>query len=369
MKRIVLCLILCFCLLILPSCEQFNEALKDIFSVRNDQTFYSETLTDSVYDMCISAYNNTAIPGENTDISLVDVSKYYGRIGKAHIVSFNMRCPGKDSANRVEKLRFYYYPNYIYIIYNDALYTICEAYENEIIDFNNLCFLFGINSFGKTTFNKDNYDKIFKSLQTTYPEEPDMFEIDEYYGEYNGYSALSFNYLGGQYCVTFQESCANLYFEYGYKSSRIRFVSEENIYFIKDAMELGIISREDLMEIFKLHTKSAEFDEALLDSLLTPVYDIIQRNNPTDTEYKYEYLSLVKYYGKFGDSHIFTVHLNHQTVFDIGSWELSDDFELIKYIVLSYGDGPCVWNDGKVYPIDKAVELGLITEEVKQNIK
>ena len=51
--------------------------------------------------------------------------------------------------------------NLIYgIIYNDKLYTAKEAYEQNIIDLNALCVVFGIHTSGLETFNEKDYNAV-----------------------------------------------------------------------------------------------------------------------------------------------------------------------------------------------------------------
>ena len=358
MKKIITCLALILCVFLLVSCAQV-EALYYCIFVNNQEYNNNVELSPELESTFLDAFLQSALEKEKTfDISQIKILNYYGTIGKAHIVQFNRACPTQSSGARIEKMDFR--GRNVYIVHKNTLYSIKNAYEQKIINFDNLCRLFGINFSGKDTFNKEKYEKLQQQFKRDNPDDYDMYEIIGYYGEYNGYSVLTYNYLGGQYCVSCTESCYGLSFEHGYRSNLFRIMNGENLYSIKEAFENGILTLENLLDIFQIHTHSAELSESLFNQTMSCLKKVCDEHPIQDNVY-YNYW-IEKYYGQYDDVHIFNLYV-HTCYINEENITVGDT----KFLL--YMQGFYAFDGDKFYTLDEAVELGLITEEIKSQIR
>lgn len=352
MKKLITCLTVMLCVILLVSCAQVEALYYGIF-VNNQEYNNNVELSSELESAFLDAFLQSALEKEKTfDISQIKILNYYGTIGKAHIVQFNKACPGQDQHSRIENMDFRGYSNPVYLIFEDTLYTIKSAYEQKIINFDNLCRLFGINFSGKDTFNKEKYEKLQQQFKRDNPDEYDLYYLLGYYGEYNGYSVVTYNYMGVKLGVTFTEICYGLAFEHGYRSNLFRIMNGENLYSIKEAFENGILTLENLLDIFEIHTHSAELSESLFNQTMSCIENMCE-NYPIEEAFTYGY-NLHKYYGQYGDVHIFYIDII---------------FRAENYDMLAWLQGPRVFDGEKFYTLDEAVELGLITEEIKSQIR
>ena len=352
MKKLITCFSLVLCVILLVSCAPIEALYYGIF-VNNQKYNNDVEVTAEKETAFLNAYHKAAIEADKSfDINQIKILNYYGTMGKAHVVQFNKACPGQDQHSRIENMDFRGYSNPVYLIFEDTLYTIESAYEQKIINFDNLCRLFGINFSGKDTFNKEKYEKLQQQFKRNNPDDYDMYEIIGYYGEYNGYSVLTYNYLGEQCCVTYTEICYGLSFEHGYRSNFFRIMNGENLYSIEEAFENGILTLENLLDIFEIHTHSAELSESLFNQTLSYIENMCE-NYPIEEAFTYGY-SLHKYYGQYGDVHIFYIDIIFR----------AENYDMLEWLI-----GPRVFDGEKFYTLDEALELGLITEEIKSQIR
>ena len=196
--------------------------------------------------------------------------------------------------------------------------------------------------------------------------ETDDHELSRYYGEYNGFHAVSLNFLGGQAAVCFEESVGHLRFEYGYQANRIRFMNGTESYTLGEAFENGIITQEDVYTLFQFHTKSQTTDEALMRQLLTPAYELcLKYKDDFDRDVDFDCFYLKKYYGQYGNSHIYALHASCW----IRSSSTSATPEEIEVMEYGFSSIAYVLNDGKLYTLDQALNRGIISEAIKNEIR
>ena len=320
-------------------------------------------------EMFITAYAN-AFPQEmQIDRNNIQVTEYYGMIGDAHIVSMDSSYldeayPNGVYIESVEGMQFRYDRSYkVYIIYNETLFSAKAAYENKIIDFNSLCKIFGLHTAKLSTFNAEAYRAIKATLESQC-NDADRYELGRYYGEFNGFYAISLNFLGGQAAVCFEENVNHLYFEYGYQSNRIRFMNGMESYTLNAAFERGIITQADLYNLFEIRTKSQTIDEALVTQLLTPAYELcLKYKDDFNREVVFERFYLSKYYGQYGDCHIYALRSSCYL-----SGHTSATAEEREVIGIGFSDIAYVLNDGKLYTLEQALDQGIITQEIYDEI-
>lgn len=330
---------------------------------------YPFTAAIDLSEMFKTAYANSFPKDMEIDLNNIEVVEYYGMIGDAHIVSMDScylddAYPNDAYIESIEDMEFRYDRSYkVYIVYKEALFTAKAAYENKIIDFNSLCKLFGLHTAKSGTFDAEAYQVVKATLKSQL-ENADSYELDRYYGEYNGFYAISLNFLGGQAAVCFEENVGQLHFEYGYESNRIRFMNGTESYTLDEAFENGIITQEDLYDLFEIHTKSQEINQALVTQLLTPAYELcLKYKHDFNREVVFERFYLSKYYGQYGDNQIYTLRSSCYL-----SGSTSATAEEREVIGIGFGSMAYVLNGGKLYTLGQALEQGIITEEIKAEI-
>ena len=322
--------------------------------VRNFKTAYANSISEYV---------------ESINMDQIRIADYFGQIGNAHIVSIKSSYYGKYPngvyGNIVEKMQFRYDTgNKVYLIYNDKLFTAKEAYERNIIDFNGLCKVFGIHTSKLTTFNAQAYYTLDEYIKNQYKEEADLYTLAGYYGEYNSYYAVSYSYSGMQACVTFEERSNNLLFGYGYQSSRIRFINNSEMYSINQALSQNIITDEDVYDIFEIHTGSEEVSGNLIKELLTPAYELcLKYEADFNRKITFDSFSLKEYYGKYGESYIYSLDTTCWIISNTSATE--EELDIMRY---GFSEMAYVLNNGKLYTLDKAIELGIIESSVEDEI-
>ena len=350
MKKLITCLTVMLCVLLLASCAPIEELYYSIF-VNNQRYNNDVELTAELEMTFLNAFLQSALEKEKTfDISQIKILNYYGTIGKAHIVQFNRACPTQSSSARIENMDFR--GRNVYIVHKNTLYSIENAYEQKIINFDNLCRLFGINFSGKDTFNKKEYEKLQKQFERDNPDEYDLYYLLGYYGEYNGYSVVTYDYRGMKDNVTCMEPCNGLVFKHGDFSNVFRIMNGEKMLSINMAVEEGILTLENVIDLFEFHTHSAELSESLFNQTLSYIENMCE-NYPIEEAFTYGY-SLHKYYGQYGDVHIFYIDIIFR----------AENYDMLEWLI-----GPRVFDGEKFYTLDEALELGLITEEIKSQIR
>ena len=318
----------------------------------------------SAYANSISEYVDVV------DLNNIEILDCYGKIGNAYIVSmtdsYPKAYPNGAYIEYVENMEFRYdIRNNVYIVYKNALYTAKEAYEKSIITFDNLCTIFGLHTAKLDTFNKEDYDKLNACIELIYQEEAELYQLARYYGEYNGYSVVSYNYLGMQYDVVAYNYINKLEFSYGYQSNYIRFMNKTEMYSINQALSKGIITNQDVYDIFEIHTKSQQVDDDLVETLLTPAYELcLKYKDDFYEELKYEKFYLTKYYGKYGNSYIYS--LCAPWIKSSSTAPTTEEMDIMDY---GFAKIAYVLNDGKIYTLNQAKEEGMITEEIVQEIE
>lgn len=308
MKKLIAIMLVIFCITFCFGCNS---------QIYNSNLNLSEELSDS-FKM---SYANSILQYiETVDLNEIEILDYYGSIGDAHLVSIKSSYlgsylngeyvyPNGAYIDQVEKMQFRYdIGNKVYIIYNDILYTAKEAYENKIINFNNLCLVFGIHTSKIDTFSENSYRKLENCMKLVYKDESGLYLLEKYYGDYNGYSIVSYGYLGTQPCVTSSDNINKLRFTYGYESNHIRVMNNTNMYSIHQALDEKIITNNDLYDLFMLHTGSEEVNENLVNKLLTPAYELcLKYAENLDRPLTLDDFYLTKYYGKYGDNYIYSL--------------------------------------------------------------
>jgi len=339
-----------------------GDSFCDICRYQDMETF------GAISDMLKSAYaDSIKYAFDSVDLDEVRVVDYHGKFGNvylAKVVSSYLKYPNNVYSEFVSSMRFSYNSaNCVYIFCNNTLYTAKQAYEENLIDFNMLCKLYGMNMFGFDTFSEENYNKI-KAYFVSKNESIDSYNLEKYYGEYNGYSAVTYYPLDGMpAAVTVYDDICNLQFAYGTISQRIYFFNATNEYSMGDALENGVITKEDLYDIFELHTGSEEVNEELINMMITPAYELCMKYKDDFAKVpEFSSFHLTEYYGKYGDSYIFG--LNSDYFGNLVS-ATEEEKELMRYGNFS---GEYVLNNGKLYTLEQALEAGIITEEIKQDV-
>ena len=329
------------------------------------------TNTTYLFTTFKTAYAKSFMEDFEVDLNNVTIVDYYGAMDDAHLVSIDSNYLDKGYPNgayieSVEGMEFRYdLSSRVYIVYNQALYTAKAAYEKEIIDFNGLCKVFGLHTSKKSTFHEGVYEKLASYMEERYEENANLYRLAKYCGEYNGYYAVSYNYLGAQAAVAFEESVNHLNFGYGYESSRIRFINGSTSYTLSGAYAKGIINDQELYDLLELRTKSKEVDGELVEQLLTPAYELcLKYKDDFNKEVKFDYFYLQKYYGKYGDSYIYDLKSSYW----INRNSTAASPEEIEVMEYGFGDIAYVLNNGKLYTLDQALKAGIITQEIKTEI-
>jgi len=325
-------------------------------------------LTEEMAQIFKDAYFEPIAQVPTVDYNGIEIINYFGTIREVHLVSY--RTPYYDTypngayIDIVENMEFRYdRTQKVYLIYNEKLYTAKEAYEMNIINFNELCKVFGIHTSGLATFNADIYYKLDRQMKALYEVESYLYLLTKYYGEYGDYTAVSYHYRGGQAAATAQDCVNNLLFSYGYSSDYIRFMNEEKTYSIQTALTNNIITKENLYDIFEIHTASDNVDENLVRQLLTPAYEMSLKYK----EYFYETFTfdsfyLSKYYGKYGDNYVFALS---------APWIKSnapipeEDMDMMAH---GFADIAYVLRDGKIYSLYSGILLGIFDKSYEVEI-
>lgn len=366
MKKVIVLILMVFSIAFCFGCNG-NE-------YNNSNLNISEELSSSfkiAYANSISQYM------ESVDLNEIEIIDYYGTIGDAHLVSIKSSYlgsylndkyvyPNGAYIDQVEKMEFRYDIGYkVYIIYNDILYTAKEAYNKKIINFDNLCMIFGIHTSKIDTFNESSYRKLENCMKLSYKEKSDLYVLEKYYGEYNGYSVVSYGYQGMQLCVSSKDIINRLVFEYGYESNHIRVMNDTNMYSMHRALNENIITNEDIYYLFKLHTGSEEVNENLVNKLLTPAYELcLKYSEDFDRELTLDSFYLDKYYGKYGDSFIYSLY----SVCWINFTSTSATPEEIEIMEYGFSQMAYVLNENKLYTLNQAIELGIVDAKIQAEI-
>ena len=114
----------------------------------------SEELTEDLKNTFVSAYiKSISHKIETVDENNIIINKYYGTIGKAHIVSmydkYSEVYPNDAYIEEIKNLQFRFtYATNTYVIFDGILYTPKQAFEEKTINFSDLCLLFGLHTFG-----------------------------------------------------------------------------------------------------------------------------------------------------------------------------------------------------------------------------
>ena len=137
------------------------------------------------------------------------------------------------------------------------------------------------------------------------------------------------------------------------------------MYSIYQAFSKGIITKQDVYDIFEIHTKSQQIDDDLVETLLTPAYELcLKYKDDFYEELKYEKFYLTKYYGKYGNSHIYS--LNAPDIKSSSTTPTAEEMEIMRY---GFAKIAYVLNDRKIYTLDQAKKEGIIIEEIVQEIE
>ena len=328
------------------------------------------TLTNDLINMFKKAYvKSIEFKVENVDEDNINILKYYGKINDAFIVSINSNYsevyPNDIYSDEISGMIFRYDRYHVYIIYNDKLYTAKEAYEQNIIDLNALCVVFGIHTSGLETFNEKDYNAVKGYINNKFKDSADLYDISKYYGKYDGYTAVTLSYKGMQSAVVFEESVNHLTFSYGYHSSCIRLINNENMYFLNEAYNNNIINNDDLCNLFELHTKSEDISNDLINVLLAKPYALcLKYKEGFDREITYDLISLTHYYGKYDDSYIFALSGPYYFK-NSSSSPTEEELEIMNF---GFDYFAYVLNNDKLYTIDQAVKLGIVSNELRNEI-
>ena len=338
---------------------------------RCDECNYVLNAAEVLSYMFKTAYASSFKEDIEIDLNNIEILDYFGMIGDAHIVSMNSSYlsegyPDGAYYQSVEGMVFRYDTTYkVYIIHNEKLYSAKSAYENNIINFNALCKIFGLHTSKIDTFNDMVYDTLKSSMELNESKYADLYELNKYYGQYNGYYAVSYRFLGEQACAAFEVRYNNLNFSYGYQTERIRLMNETEMYTLDEALDKGIITEKDLYELFNIHTKSEGVNEDLVNYLLTPVYELcLKYKEDFAEEFTFDDFSLEKYYGKYGESYIFSLQFMNPFNYK-NTTATEDEIEIMKHY---FSKMAYVLNDGKLYTLDQAVNAGLLDMEIKKEI-
>lgn len=326
-----------------------------------DSQLKSEELTEDLKNTFVSAYVKSLTHEiETVDENNIFIDKYYGTIGKAHIVSMHDNYsdvyPNDAYIEKIKNLEFgFIYTTNTYVIFNGVLYTPKQAFEEKIINLSDLCLLFGLHTAGLDTFTINDYNNIMSHFGSG------SNSISVYYGKYNGYCAVTLSYSGMQAAVIFEENYHGLTFSYGYQSSRIRLINKGAKYTLDTALENNVISKENLYDLFEMYSKSAEINDQIIEKILTAAYNLcLKYKDNFWGELKFEDLGLTKYYGKHGASHIFDMESSNLITFPEAELTSSEK------VILQWGfnTGPYVLNNNVLYTIYGALDKGIITEEL-----
>lgn len=376
MKKIFFIILCLFSFIILIGCDNTlnsnNKNNNDEYTLNKDNL----TLTDELNNIFKEAYiKSITIEDEEINLNSISILDYYGKIKDSYLVSIiggNInKYPNDAYIQTVENMEFRYdMKTRVYIINNQNLYTAKEAYEAKLINFDNLCLIFGLHTSKLDTFNTEKYNIAKKGFEKNLDEELleeeayELFELARYYGEYNGHIALSYNFLGGESCVIFEEKVSNLTFSYGYQTNRIRFINEDEVYFLEDALENNIINKDQLYELFKLHTRGELLNDELVETLIAPAYALyIKYQDYCITEPEYVFFYITNYFGKYGDSYIFS--LNGPWISHTNIPATPEEKEIMEY---GFSSMAYVLNNENFYTLDQALRLEIITEEIKEKI-
>ncbi|MBQ3253571.1 MAG: hypothetical protein IJA65_03355 [Acholeplasmatales bacterium] len=359
MKRLLVLFCLFVSVFLCFACDNKEDSNNNKLNISKDLS----NSFKSAYALSISDYV------EDVDLKKITIVDYFGTISDTHIVSMKSsyldKYPNGVYIETIEKMEFRYdIGNRIYLIYEDVLYTPKEAYENNIIDFNNLCKIFGLHTSKLDTFNESAYNKLEVCIKAN-EKEPDLFELIKYYGEYNGYIAVSYSYSGVQFALAFDEQINNLKFEYGYESSRISFMNASEMLTISEALDQNIITNDNVNDLFEKHTGSEDVNENLIKQLLNPAYELcLKYKEDFKEDFTLDDFSLTKYYGKYGNSYIYSLDCN--SWIDITNTSATpDEIDLMKY---GFSHMAYVLNKGKLYTLDNAIKIGIVKKSLNDEI-
>jgi len=334
----------------------------------NDLNKDDLNLTDELSIMFKTAYANSIKKRvENADLNEINILSYYGKIDDVYVVSMNNEIvvnklnvyPYDIYDEIIEKMRFYYSSKKsLYLVFEETLYTIKTAYEEKIITLADVCLLFGIHSMNLETFTKDDYKNIFNSLELNYSDSYQRYNLLTYFGKYNDYNVVNFDIMS-VFPAVITEKVGPFMFTYGYPEMAIQVINKKEVLSLTEAYERVILYDEDLYNIFSLETNSAEINKEIIDMLLNSVYNfLLSIKDELTSEPDINNIYLTKYIGEHYGYHIF----NFETDYKLKSNSTNSIGE--EFISLKNGLGERVLiKDGKLIPLKKAYETGVIKEE------
>lgn len=360
MKKVFTFLVLLFSVVVLFGCN----------NISTEKEFNKNvSLTEELSIMFKTAYKKS-IEFKNLDIDDNDITilNYFGTIGQSHIVSIENNqlrlYPHDIQKEKVKNMEFRYdLKDKVYVINENTLYTPKQAYELKIINFDNLCLLFGLNTSGLDTFCEEEYNVVKKAMNLS---KDGVYELKQYYGKFNDHVVARFNFLGGQAAAAFDETYFNLRFCYGYITGRLMVMKDNNAYTLEEAIKNNILSKQDIYDLFELHTDSEEISEDMIKFLLEKPYQLsLKYNDDFMEDVTFDSFALDKYYGKYDNNYIFLANtynwINHTK-----TEATEEELEILKYGISSK---ILVINDGVLYTLNQAKNKEIISLEIIEKIE
>lgn len=340
-------------------------------------------VTLEMESMFKEAFSNSIDPyiEENISLDNIKLLDYYGKIGKAYVVSMDSEyskepynvVPHNIHQETIEKMRFAYdkYNNKVYIVYENELYTPSLAYDGDIINLDNLCNIFALHTSGKNDFTKKDYNMIFNVLESKGYYLPE-FTLKQYYGHYNDYTIVSFYEeelplppIG--LVSKAKDYIYNFYFEYNDYSEQIRFINKEEIKSFWDMKYYYKIPVSNVIDVFEIHTNSEDIDEELVETLLYPFFRYCLNHNSCFTyDIEYDDMYLKHYYGEYNGSYIYSFYTSRNLkTYKIEELENKDEIIAVQEFLDSLIH---VLNNGTLYTLTEAVDNGIISKDIEQEV-
>lgn len=314
-----------------------------------------------------NAYLNSI--SQHTDVELsidgIELIQYYGKVGRGDAVKMTnvyRTKPHMVHNEVIEKFHFRYDHggNQVYLIFDDQLYTGKSAFEEDLINKEELLTLFLFNSFSINNLNYSEIQDIENRLGNESELEDGNYIFTRYYGKYNGFHAITLENINS-FTVCEDEYIENLHFQYPYPGSHIRLINGQEMYTIKEAYRKGHIQLEDIYKLFEKHTNSPDVSEELVTTLLKPAFDI---HKDYISDYTMDILYLDKYYGLYQDCHIFSFHSTE--------WLAKYYTESTNKVLdaLRYGGSAYefVLYEETLYTLKEAIDKGIIDPEIEDII-
>lgn len=364
MKKIIILIILMFSCLSLFACDETELNKEDL------------NITDELTLLFKSAYANSIKDSiDNANLDEINILEFYGKINDAYVVSMDNDITYNNKSRiipydiydeDVENMRFSYYGyrKPIYLIKDGNLYTIKQSYENNIINFNEVCLLFGIQTSGLETFSEKDHNILKESMTLWNSKLGDNYKLRTYYGEYGDYIVVDYNTLI-VFGVASSKTISNFMFTYGYSDMAIRVINKSEVLSLSDAYNRAIINEEELYEIFTSYSRSAKIDKKLVDMLLSIVYDFLNGiKDDLQTVPDINKIYLERYYGNHFGYEMFSFETDYKLKTN------SENPLIDKFVSLKYGFGETIlYKDGEMIPLVYAVENGIIDIEEYRTIR